>query len=117
MSNSVLHTSQSPRMGSVDIKYGPSLRKKESSVPMNSPLRFATWVVPLPYGVAAVVAGLIFPRLEIGVFHGLTSTVSVPAAMAIYSSVASGMMALTAVVFSLAFVVIQFSATAYSPRL
>ena len=37
--------------------------------------------------------------------------------MAVYSSIASGMMALTGVVFSLAFVMIQFSATAYSPRL
>lgn len=84
---------------------------------MNSPLRFATWVIPLSYAVAAVAAGMIFPRLEIGISHGLTSTVSIPAAMAIYSSVASGMMALTGVVFSLAFVMIQFSATAYSPRL
>ena len=84
---------------------------------MNLPLRFAAWVIPLSYAVAAVAAGMIFPRLEIGISHGLTSTVSIPAAMAIYSSVASGMMALTAVVFSLAFVMIQFSATAYSPRL
>jgi uncharacterized membrane protein len=37
--------------------------------------------------------------------------------MAIYSSIASGMLALSGVVFSLAFVMIQFSATAYSPRL
>jgi len=71
----------------------------------------------LSYAVAAVAGGMTFPRLEIGVFHGLTSTVSVPAAMAIYSSVAAGMMALTGVVFSLAFIMIQFSATAYSPRL
>ena len=84
---------------------------------MNSPLRFATWLIPLYYAVAAVAAGMTFPRLEIGMFHGLTSTVSVSAAMAIYSSVASGMMALTGVVFSLAFVMVQFSATAYSPRL
>jgi len=37
--------------------------------------------------------------------------------MAVYSSIASGMMALTGIVFSLAFVMVQFSATAYSPRL
>jgi hypothetical protein len=74
---------------------------------MNSPLRFATWVIPLSYAVAAVAAGMIFPRLEIGISHGLTSTVSIPAAMAIYSSVASGMMALTGVVFSMAFVMIS----------
>jgi uncharacterized membrane protein len=37
--------------------------------------------------------------------------------MAFYSSIASGMIALTGIVFSLAFVMVQFSATAYSPRL
>jgi uncharacterized membrane protein len=34
-----------------------------------------------------------------------------------YSSIASGMIALTGIVFSLTFVMVQFSATAYSPRL
>jgi uncharacterized membrane protein len=84
---------------------------------MKSPLRFSTWVIPLSYTVVAVAAGMIFPRLETPIFHGLASTVTVSTATAIYSSVASGMLALTAVVFSLAFVMIQFSATAYSPRL
>jgi len=37
--------------------------------------------------------------------------------MAIASSIASGMIALTGIVFSLAFVMVQFSAMAYSPRL
>ena len=45
------------------------------------------------------------------------STMSVESAMAILSSVASGMMALTGIVCSLAFVMVQFSAIAYSPRL
>jgi uncharacterized membrane protein len=84
---------------------------------MKVPSRFNTWVIPLSYAVVAVVVGLGFPRLETRVFHGLTSTVTIPAAMAIYSSIASGMLALSGVVFSLAFVMIQFSATAYSPRL
>jgi uncharacterized membrane protein len=42
---------------------------------------------------------------------------SISSAMAIYSSVASGMLALTGIVFSLTFVMVQFSSTAYSPRL
>jgi uncharacterized membrane protein len=42
---------------------------------------------------------------------------SASAAMAIYTSIASGMLALTGIVFSLAFVMVQFSSTAYSPRL
>jgi uncharacterized membrane protein len=37
--------------------------------------------------------------------------------MAIYTSIGSGMLALTGIVFSLAFVMVQFSSTAYSPRL
>ena len=42
---------------------------------------------------------------------------SVGAAIGIYSAMASGMIALTGIVFSLAFVMSQFGATAYSPRL
>jgi uncharacterized membrane protein len=43
--------------------------------------------------------------------------VGTSAAMTIYSAIASGMIALTGIVFSLTFVMIQFSASAYSPRL
>lgn len=46
-----------------------------------------------------------------------SSGISSAAAMAIYSAVATGMITLTGIVFSLAFVMVQFSATAYSPRL
>ena len=42
---------------------------------------------------------------------------SVGDATAIYSAIASGMIAMTGIVFSLAFVMVQFSASAYSPRL
>jgi uncharacterized membrane protein len=84
---------------------------------MKAPSRYNTWVIPLTYAVVAVVVGLGFPRIETRVFHGLTSSITIPAATALYSSVASGMLALSGVVFSLAFVMIQFSATAYSPRL
>ena len=42
---------------------------------------------------------------------------SVGSAIAFFSSVSSGMMALTGIVFAIAFVVVQFSALAYSPRL
>jgi uncharacterized membrane protein len=84
---------------------------------MKAPSRYNTWVIPLSYAVGAVVIGLGFPRLEVRTFHGLTSTITIPAAMALYASIASGMLALSGVVFSLAFVMIQFSATAYSPRL
>ena len=79
--------------------------------------RVRVWTVPLLYAAIATFAGMTIPRFEGLLFPGLVSPMSVSAAMAIYSSVASGMMALTGIVFSLAFVMVQFSATAYSPRL
>jgi uncharacterized membrane protein len=42
---------------------------------------------------------------------------STMAALAIYTSVGTGMLSLTGIVFSLVFVMVQFSAIAYSPRL
>lgn len=76
------------------------------------------WVIPLCYAGSAVPLGMLLPRLEhrfiVPVF---SSTVSAAAALTILSSITSGMMALTGIVFSLAFVMVQFSAVAYSPRL
>ena len=57
---------------------------------------------------------MVFPRLEHRYLPELVSTISVSSAMAIGSAVASGTIALTGIVFSLAFVMVQFSATAYS---
>src|SRR5271165_6861362 len=110
---------ESPAPGTrVGIESTPSSQsKKGNRISMKSLSRVGTWVIPLSYAVVAVIVGLGFPRIETRVFQGLTSTITIPAAMAIYSSIASGMLALSGVVFSLAFVMIQFSATAYSPRL
>lgn len=82
---------------------------------VKSEFRVVIWIIPLCYVAGAVVSGIIFPRIENRVFPTLVSDIAAPAAMAIYSAIASGMLALTGVVFSLAFVMIQFSATAYSP--
>jgi uncharacterized membrane protein len=76
-----------------------------------------SWAIPLSYASVTMLVGLTLPRLEHQFFPGLVSTMSAPAAMAICSAIASGMIALTGIVFSLAFVMVQFSATAYSPRL
>jgi uncharacterized membrane protein len=73
--------------------------------------------VPLLYAAGAFLLGLALPRLETAYFPYLNLPISADAALAIGSSIASGMMALTGIVFSLAFVMVQFSATAYSPRL
>ncbi len=79
--------------------------------------RSGPWVIPALYAAGALAAGLLLPRLEYFFLPGLPTTVSSSAAMAIYSSIASGMIALTGIVFSLTIVMVQFSATAYSPRL
>jgi uncharacterized membrane protein len=79
--------------------------------------QLSAWGVPALYAGVAMVAGLIFPEQEARIFPGLSSALSVSAATAIFSSIASGMIALTGIVFSLTFVMVQFSATAYSPRL
>src|SRR5438874_8737793 len=75
------------------------------------------WCIPLGYSIAAFALGLTLPRIEARFLPEWTSPMNASAATAIYSAVASGMIALTGIVFSLAFVMVQFSATAYSPRL
>jgi uncharacterized membrane protein len=77
----------------------------------------SAWGIPAVYAAVAIAAAFTLPRFESQIFPGLVTPVSVSAATAIYSSIASGMIALTAIVFSLSFVMVQFSATAYSPRL
>jgi predicted membrane protein DUF2254 len=61
--------------------------------------------------------GLTLPRIESRWLPVIDSGLSPVAAVVVYSSIASGVMALTGVVFSLVFVMVQFSAIAYSPRL
>jgi uncharacterized membrane protein len=75
------------------------------------------WAIPLGYAVTALLAGLILPRVEHWLLPGLTASVSASVALTLFSSITSGMIALTGIVFSLAFVMVQFSAVAYSPRL
>ncbi len=80
------------------------------------PLR-RMFLVPLMYAVAGVAFALLLPRLEARLLPDLALPLSLGSAQVILSTIASGMMALTAIVFSVAFVMVQFSATAYSPRL
>jgi hypothetical protein len=75
------------------------------------------WLIPMLYALGALVSGFIVPRLTNDLLPHFVSTISVNAAIGIYTAVASGMIALTGIVFSLTFVMVQFSATAYSPRL
>jgi len=75
------------------------------------------WLIPLLYVFAALTLGFTVPRLANTFLPGFVSTITVNAAIGIYSAIASGMIALTGIVFSLTFLTVQFSATAYSPRL
>jgi len=76
-----------------------------------------TWTIPLIYVVITMVVGMALPRVEHHLFPDLVSSMSPAAAMGICAAVSSGMISLTGIVFSLAFVMVQFSAVAYSPRL
>jgi uncharacterized membrane protein len=69
------------------------------------------------YAVVAVVLGLIFPRLEYRYLAGYNHSMTVSAATAVFSAVASGMLALTPIVFALAFVMVRFGSSAYSADL
>jgi uncharacterized membrane protein len=75
------------------------------------------WLIPMIYVAGAFVAGVAVPRLEHQYFASYFNDIAVGSALAFTSSIASGMMALTAIVFSIAYVAIQFSAVAYSPRM
>src|SRR4029077_10319693 len=79
--------------------------------------KLPNWVIPTVYAIAAIAIGLTFPRFEPKFLPRVESGMSTVAAVAIYSSVGTGMLALTGIVFSLVFVMVQFSAIAYSPRL
>ena len=76
-----------------------------------------TWTLPLVYTVASIIAAFALPRIERALFPTLDIGLSESSAVAVLSAAASGMMGLTAIVFSVAFVLVQFSAVAYSPRI
>ena len=84
-------------------------RMRESRLPI--------WCIPFGYVVAAVVAGVVLPRIEAAWKPGWIAGISPAAAMVLYSSVATGMITLTGIVFALVFLMVQFSSTVYSPRL
>lgn len=86
-------------------------------MPSDHRSRLRPWLVPSAYATGAIVLGIVLPRLETFLFPALASPVTAGAALTIYAAVASGMISLTGIVFSLAFLMVQFSATAYSPRL
>lgn len=75
------------------------------------------WAIPSVYTIVSLAAAVVLPRLEQYFLPGYTHAMSAAAAIAFLSATASGILAFTAIVFSVAFVMVQFSAVAYSPRL
>src|SRR3954466_6546103 len=88
-----------------------------SARPGTRTARMGLWLIPMIYVAASVACGLVVPRIEQAYFASFTFGLSVTSAQAYLSAAASGMMALTGMVFAMAFVMVQFSAIAYSPRL
>ncbi len=84
---------------------------------MNAGRAVPLWLIPAIYVLASLVIGFVLPRLEFYLLPGFQHGMSAGAALAAYSAVCSGMMALIGIVFAIAFVTVQFSAVAYSPRL
>ena len=74
------------------------------------------WLIPMIYAAASFLGGITLPRLEQAYFP-YSSGISVASAQAFLAAVASGMIALTGIVFTIGLVMVQFSAVAYSPRL
>ena len=75
------------------------------------------WLIPIIYAAGSVGCSLVLPRFENAYLPSNEFGVSVSSAQAFLSAAASGMMALTSIVFAIAFVMAQFTAIAYSPRL
>jgi uncharacterized membrane protein len=75
------------------------------------------WLIPMIYVGASIVGGFTLPRIEQAYLGAYDLNLSPASAQAYLSAAASGMMALMGIVFAMAFVMVQFSAIAYSPRL
>jgi uncharacterized membrane protein len=79
--------------------------------------KLSTWGVPMIYAAITIFLGMLLPRFEHHYLPQFVSTMSSSSAIAVCSAISSGMIALTGIVFSLTFLMVQFSASAYSPRL
>lgn len=60
------------------------------------------WYIPMVYVAGSVVAGLGFPSIEQLYLPSYTFGLSISSAQACFSAIASGMMALTGIVFAMA---------------
>jgi len=80
-------------------------------------LKLPLWLIPMLYVAVTIVCGFVLPQLEHEYLASYSHAMSVGSTLAVLSAIASGMIALTGIVFAITFVMVQFSAVAYSPRL
>jgi uncharacterized membrane protein len=82
------------------------------------------WVIPILYVAGTLVFGMGFARFEFAYLAGQTDLLtkwwfyqlSIASAQASVAAIASGMIALTSIVFTAAYITAQFHSIAYSPR-
>jgi uncharacterized membrane protein len=82
------------------------------------------WVIPILYVAGTLVFGISFTRFEFTYLAGQTDLLtkwwfyqlSISSAQASVAAIASGMIALTSIVFTAAYITAQFHSIAYSPR-
>jgi uncharacterized membrane protein len=82
------------------------------------------WIIPILYVAATLVFGIGFVRFEYAYLAGQTdlltswwfNQMSISSAQASVAAIASGMIALTSIVFTAAYITAQFHSIAYSPR-
>ena len=75
------------------------------------------WLIPLPYLLFGIVAGINASPHRVRLLYAFGHVISVGSAQAYLSAVSSGMITLTALVFSVMFLMIQMTMSAYSKRL
>jgi uncharacterized membrane protein len=74
------------------------------------------WAIPGIYVIVSFLAALALPWLEYTYWPAYGDRISVSTAQALLGAVSSGMMAFTGIVFSIAFLLIQYTASAFSKR-
>ncbi|MGI5860726.1 MAG: DUF2254 domain-containing protein [Myxococcales bacterium] len=75
------------------------------------------WLLPVLWIALAALLGWRAPALGAAFMGASVAPLSSASAIATLTAIASGMIALTAIVFSLVFVALQFGSASYSPRL
>jgi uncharacterized membrane protein len=70
-----------------------------------------------PYVAGSLLLGFVLPRLHQGPFAWANPILRQEQVITFLSSVSSGMMAFTGIVFSMLFIMLQFGSSAYSPHL